>query len=265
MPSRSASSRSDDGRIDALLARDQVGPGRGPRGARSSTARATATSPTSPACRWRSGDAAAAALSDADVSRRQRRRRARRRGLAHDSRAAWTRPRRPASSASRAAARSSGRSAMPYEWRVNVTQLKNADGSAVDGTDARSLSRRRGRRPAPGRRLPALPARARARLRGRLRARDRAAARHPRDAAPGRRVRAERRRRHRLRRASPTSIGVNGWPLELHVAGDVEWRWPPIPESRGFNQLPLPDAAAARAIGAGGADQPARRRAAARR
>jgi hypothetical protein len=35
------------------------------------------------------------------------------------------------------------------------------------------------------------------------------------------------------------TIGVNGWPLELHVAGDVEWRWPPIPESRGFNQLPL--------------------------
>ena len=34
------------------------------------------------------------------------------------------------------------------------------------------------------------------------------------------------------------TIGVNGWPLELHVAGDVEWRWPPIPESRGFNQLP---------------------------
>src|SRR5207302_2051820 len=35
------------------------------------------------------------------------------------------------------------------------------------------------------------------------------------------------------------SIGVNGWPLEMHVAGDVEWRWPPIPQSRGFNQLPL--------------------------
>ncbi|MEO7337147.1 MAG: FAD-dependent oxidoreductase, partial [Caldimonas sp.] len=28
----------------------------------------------------------------------------------------------------------------PYEWRVNVTQLRNADGSATDGTDARSLS-----------------------------------------------------------------------------------------------------------------------------
>jgi hypothetical protein len=27
-----------------------------------------------------------------------------------------------------------------YEWRVNVTQLKNADGSATDGTDAKSLS-----------------------------------------------------------------------------------------------------------------------------
>ena len=35
------------------------------------------------------------------------------------------------------------------------------------------------------------------------------------------------------------TIGVNGWPLEMHVAGDVEWRWPPIPESRGYNQLPF--------------------------
>jgi hypothetical protein len=31
---------------------------------------------------------------------------------------------------------------------------------------------------------------------------------------------------------------VNGWPLELHLKGDVEFRWPKIPESRGFNQLP---------------------------
>ena len=28
-----------------------------------------------------------------------------------------------------------------YEWRVNVTQMKNLDGSAVDGTDASSLSK----------------------------------------------------------------------------------------------------------------------------
>ncbi|HEY2755583.1 MAG TPA: FAD-dependent oxidoreductase [Pseudolabrys sp.] len=34
------------------------------------------------------------------------------------------------------------------------------------------------------------------------------------------------------------SIGVNGWPIENHVAGDVVWRWPDIPGSRGFNHLP---------------------------
>ena len=33
------------------------------------------------------------------------------------------------------------------------------------------------------------------------------------------------------------SIGVNGWPIEAHVAGTVEWRWPE-PGARGFNQLP---------------------------
>ena len=34
------------------------------------------------------------------------------------------------------------------------------------------------------------------------------------------------------------SIGVNGWPMELHVAGDVVFKFPPIPQSRGFNELP---------------------------
>jgi hypothetical protein len=34
------------------------------------------------------------------------------------------------------------------------------------------------------------------------------------------------------------SIGVNGWPMEQHVAGDVTFTFPPIPESRGFNELP---------------------------
>ncbi len=33
------------------------------------------------------------------------------------------------------------------------------------------------------------------------------------------------------------SIGVNAWPLEQHVAGDVRWSWP-AEGSRGFNQLP---------------------------
>src|SRR4030088_3759889 len=34
------------------------------------------------------------------------------------------------------------------------------------------------------------------------------------------------------------AIGVNGWPSESHVAGDVIFKFPPIPESRGFNELP---------------------------
>ena len=34
------------------------------------------------------------------------------------------------------------------------------------------------------------------------------------------------------------SIGVNGWPMESHVAGDVIFKFPPIPELRGFNELP---------------------------
>jgi hypothetical protein len=34
------------------------------------------------------------------------------------------------------------------------------------------------------------------------------------------------------------TIGVNGWPIEAHKAGRVEWQWPPIPESRGFCQMP---------------------------
>ncbi len=44
-----------------------------------------------------------------------------------------------------------------------------------------------------------------------------------------------------MSRPAPTStdtVGVNGWPLEMHVAGDVVWRWPDIPGSRGYNHLP---------------------------
>src|SRR6185437_15145941 len=33
------------------------------------------------------------------------------------------------------------------------------------------------------------------------------------------------------------TIGVNGWPVESHVAGTVEFRWQREP--RGFNQLPF--------------------------
>jgi len=34
------------------------------------------------------------------------------------------------------------------------------------------------------------------------------------------------------------SIGVNGWPKESHVPGDVIFEFPPIPDSRGYNELP---------------------------
>ena len=124
------------------------------------------------------------------------------------------------------------------EWRVNVTQLKNADGSAVDGTDARSLSAGEveGRRQA----IDYLGF-----LRARVPGFERAYAL---EIAPQLGIRETRRivGEHVLTAEDvlgcasfDDTIGVNGWPLELHVAGDVEWRWPPIPESRGFNQLPL--------------------------
>src|SRR5581483_10082051 len=37
----------------------------------------------------------------------------------------------------------------------------------------------------------------------------------------------------------PDTIGVNGWPVEAHVAGTVEFRWPRGGNPRGFNQLPF--------------------------
>ena len=125
----------------------------------------------------------------------------------------------------------------PTEWRVNVTQLRNADGSAVDGTDARSLSAGE----VEGRRQAVDYLRF---LRARVPGFEDA---YVLEIAPQIGIRETRRL---LGEATLTAddvlgcasvddaIGVNGWPLELHVAGDVEWRWPPIPESRGYNQLP---------------------------
>ncbi|HXN15943.1 MAG TPA: FAD-dependent oxidoreductase [Usitatibacter sp.] len=125
----------------------------------------------------------------------------------------------------------------PIEWRVNVTQLANRDGSAVDGTDAQQLSRAEleGRRQVVSyyRFLKAyVPGFERAYLV---------------DIAPQLGVRETRRvvAAYMLTGDDVTAcadfddtIGVNGWPLELHVAGDVRWVWPAIPASRGFNHLP---------------------------
>lgn len=123
------------------------------------------------------------------------------------------------------------------EWRVNVTQLKSASGRALDGTDARELSAGEieGRRQAlaffeflkahaPGFEKsyivdipPQLGIRETRRINGRYMLM----------------------REDVLTCASfDDSIGVNGWPIEAHVAGDVIWEWPDIPGSRGYNHLP---------------------------
>jgi hypothetical protein len=121
------------------------------------------------------------------------------------------------------------------EWRVNVTQLKNADGSAVDGTDARSLSAGE----VEGRRQAVDYLRF---LRARVPGFEDAYAL---EIAPQLGIRETRRLVGEAVLGGDDvtgcadfddTIGVNGWPLELHVAGDVEWRWAPA-GSRGFNQL----------------------------
>ncbi|OGA60396.1 MAG: hypothetical protein A2710_18115 [Burkholderiales bacterium RIFCSPHIGHO2_01_FULL_64_960] len=124
-----------------------------------------------------------------------------------------------------------------YEWRVNVTQLTNEDGSATDGTDAASLSSGEvlGRRQIVDYLLF---------LREKVPGFNNA---YVLDIAPQIGIRETRRLIGEYMLTAEDvltcadfedSIGVNGWPLEKHVAGDVKWEWPPIPESRGYNQLP---------------------------
>jgi len=127
--------------------------------------------------------------------------------------------------------------AHPTEWRVNVTQLKTDAGKAIDGTDAAELSagevagRRQAlaffdflRREAPG-----------------------FADSYIVDIPPQIGIRETRRVTGHYRLSGddvtscasfPDTVGVNGWPIEAHVAGDVVWHWPDIPGSRGFNHLP---------------------------
>lgn len=125
----------------------------------------------------------------------------------------------------------------PSEWRVNVTQLKSANGRALDGTNASELSA------------------------GEIEGRKQALAffeflkanapgfaeSYIVDIAPQLGIRETRRidGRYKLTREDVLScasfedtIGVNGWPIEAHVASDVIWEWPDIPASRGFNHLP---------------------------
>lgn len=125
----------------------------------------------------------------------------------------------------------------PAEWRANVTQIAAPDGRAMDGTDAEAWSAGE----IEGRRQVRDYIRF---LRARVPGFERA---YVLDIAPQVGIRETRRvlgeyaltGEDVLGCASfDDTIGVNGWPLERHVAGDVQWSWPPIPESRGFNHLP---------------------------
>jgi hypothetical protein len=124
----------------------------------------------------------------------------------------------------------------PTEWRVNVTQLRNASGSAVDATDALQLSAGE----IEGRRQVVEYFRF---LRGEVPGFQDA---YIVEIAPQVGVRETRRLEGRYRLTGEDilgcadfddAIGVNAWPMELHVAGDVEWRFFPD-GSRGYNQLP---------------------------
>ena len=125
----------------------------------------------------------------------------------------------------------------PEEWRANVTQLQNPDGSAVDGTDVRQLTFGE----IEGRKQVAEYFEF---LRSRVPGFERA---YIVDTAPQLGIRETRRvlGGHILSADDvlncvdfADTIGVNGWPLEMHVAGDVRWIWPDIPTARGFNHLP---------------------------
>ena len=124
----------------------------------------------------------------------------------------------------------------PIEWRANLTQVRNPDGTAVSGIDVEEMSW--------------------GEVEGRRQCWD--MFRFIREVTPGferayiveiapqlgiretRRIEGE----HLLSEADilgcadfEDAIGVNGWPVEQHSAGRVDLRWP-ASGSRGYNQMP---------------------------
>jgi len=124
----------------------------------------------------------------------------------------------------------------PLEWRANLTQLRTADGGAIDGTDVDQLT------------LGELAGRQQA-LDAFTFIRDRTPGFEDSyivDIAPQIGIRETRRivGAYQLTEDDvlgcadfDDTIGVNGWPVEAHVAGNVEFRWQR--DERGFNQLPF--------------------------
>ena len=124
----------------------------------------------------------------------------------------------------------------PIEWRVNFTQLARPDGSAINGLEPDDLTRGEidGRRQAieAFNFLRTVPGFEKSYIV---------------DLPPQLGIRETRRvvGGYMLSgddvlgcAAFEDSIGVNGWPMESHIAGDVIFKFPPIPQSRGFNELP---------------------------
>jgi glycine/D-amino acid oxidase-like deaminating enzyme len=125
----------------------------------------------------------------------------------------------------------------PFEWRVNVTQIRDNDDRAIDGTDANALSfgEIEGRK-----QIRNFLAFLKARVPGFEDA-------YLLDIPPQIGIRETRRVMGDYCLTEDDvldcvdfddTIGVNAWPLEIHVPGDVELRFPPA-DSRGFNHLPL--------------------------
>jgi ribulose 1,5-bisphosphate synthetase/thiazole synthase len=126
----------------------------------------------------------------------------------------------------------------PSEWRANVTQLANPDGTPVDGTNAVQLSYAEtlGRKQiveflgflksyAPGFENAYLL-----------------------EIAPQVGIRETRRvtGEYQLNEndvmncaSFEDTIGVNAWMIEEHVAGNIQFKWQDIPNCRGFNHLPF--------------------------
>lgn len=123
----------------------------------------------------------------------------------------------------------------PIEWRANLTQIRNADGSAVSGIDAEQLTygEVEGRR-----QCREVFEFIRASTPGFERS-------YIVEIAPQLGIRETRRVKGAVEVSEddildcadfPDAIGVNGWPVEAHIAGDVKFVF--ARKARGFNQLP---------------------------